>query len=79
MAEEQQATKYINGLKYSIQNHVILHDVFSADEAHNKTLKIEDDKVGLHLSGIQSQLKNQQVVQEFNRVSQLLTDRQPVS
>jgi len=41
MTEEQQAVKYINGLKYSIQECVILHDVFSIDEADNKTLKIE--------------------------------------
>ena len=41
MTEEQQAAKYISGLKYSIQERVILHDVFSVDEAHNKILKIE--------------------------------------
>ena len=34
MTEEQQATKY--GLKYPIQEYVILHDVFSIDEVHNK-------------------------------------------
>ena len=42
MTEEQQATKYISGLKYSIQERVILHDVFSVDEAHNKALKMRD-------------------------------------
>jgi len=41
MTEEQQAAKYISGLKYPIQEHMILHDVFSVDEAHNKTMKIE--------------------------------------
>jgi len=41
MTEEQQATKYISGLKYPIQEHVILHDVFFVDEAHNKGMKIE--------------------------------------
>jgi len=41
MMEEQQAAKYISGLKYSIQERVILHDVFSVDEAHNKALKVE--------------------------------------
>jgi len=41
MIEKQQAAKYINSLKYSIQECVILHDVFSVDEAHNKALKIE--------------------------------------
>jgi len=41
MRKEQQATKYISGLNYSIQECVILHDVFSIDEAHNKALKIE--------------------------------------
>ena len=41
MIEEQQMAKYISGLKYSIQEHVILHDVFSVDEAQNKALKIE--------------------------------------
>jgi len=39
--EEQHAAKYISGLKYLIQERVILHDVFSIDEAHNKALKIE--------------------------------------
>jgi len=41
MSEEQQAAKYINGLKYSIQERVIFHDVFSVDEAHNKAMKIK--------------------------------------
>ena len=39
--EEQQAAKYISGLKYPIQERVILHDVFSVDEVYNKALKIE--------------------------------------
>jgi len=38
---EEQAAKYINSLKYFIQERVILHDVFSVDENHNKALKIE--------------------------------------
>jgi len=41
MTKEQQAAKYISGLKYPIQERVILYDVFSVDEAHNKVLKIE--------------------------------------
>jgi len=41
MTEEQQTVKYINGLGYTIQEHVALHDVFSVDEAHNKAMKIE--------------------------------------
>jgi len=41
MTEEQQVTKYISGLKYPIQECVILHDVFSVDEAHIKALKVE--------------------------------------
>jgi len=41
MMEEQQAAKYISSLKYSIKERVILHEVFSVDEAHNKALKIE--------------------------------------
>jgi len=41
MTEEQQNVKYINGLKYHIQERVALHDVFSIDESHNKTMKIE--------------------------------------
>ena len=36
-----QTAKYINGIKYPIQEHVILNDVFFMDEAHNKTMKIE--------------------------------------
>ena len=39
--KEEQATKYISGFKYLIQEHVILHDVFSVDETHNKAMKIE--------------------------------------
>ena len=39
--EEQQVAKYISGLKYPIQEHAILHDVFSVDEAYNKDMKIE--------------------------------------
>ena len=39
--EEQQAIKYINDLKYPIQERVILHDVSFVDEAHNKAMKIE--------------------------------------
>jgi len=41
MKDEQQTTKYISRLKYPIQERVILHDMFSVDEAHNKTMKIE--------------------------------------
>ena len=33
--------KYINGLGYTIQEHVALHDVFSVDEAHNNAMKIK--------------------------------------
>jgi len=38
---EEKATKYISSLKYPIQKCVILHNVFSVDEAYNKTMKIE--------------------------------------
>ena len=48
--EEQQATKYISGLKYVIHECVILHDVFSIVEAHSKALKIEDYKAALSTS-----------------------------
>ena len=41
MMEEQQTAKYINDLKYPIQERVIFHDEFSVDEAHNKAMKIE--------------------------------------
>jgi len=41
MTNEQQTAKYISGLKYPIQERIILHDVFSVDEAHNKAMKIE--------------------------------------
>jgi len=41
MTEEQQAAKYISVIKYSTQEHVIIHDVFSIEEAHNKALNIE--------------------------------------
>ena len=39
MSEEQQATKYIGGLKYTSQERVVLHNIFSVDEAHNLALK----------------------------------------
>jgi len=38
---EEQAVKCTSGLKYPIQERVILHDMFSINEAHNKTMKIE--------------------------------------
>jgi len=41
MTNEQQTAKYISKLKYLIQERVILHDVFSIDEAYNKAMKIE--------------------------------------
>ena len=41
LTEEQQTSKYINGLMYSIQECVALQDVFSVDEAQNKVMKIE--------------------------------------
>jgi len=61
MTEEQQVAKYISCLKYHIQECVILHNVFSVDEAHNKALKLRDYIIGLHFLGIQHQLKSQQV------------------
>jgi len=41
MLDEQQAVKCINGLKYPIQERMILHDMFSIDEAQNKVMKNE--------------------------------------
>jgi len=41
MTNERHTAKYISGLKYPIQERVILHDAFSVDEAHNKATKIE--------------------------------------
>ena len=41
MTEEQQAAKYTSDLKYPIQECVILLNVFSVDEAHNKAIEIE--------------------------------------
>ena len=41
LTEEQQISKYINGLKYSIQERVTIQDVFSIDKAQNKAIKIE--------------------------------------
>ena len=38
---EEQVAKYISSLKYPIQERMILHDVFSADEAYNKAIKIK--------------------------------------
>jgi len=42
MTEEQLAAKYTSGLKYSIQKHVLLHNMFSLDEAHNLALEAEE-------------------------------------
>ena len=39
--EEQETSKYINGLNYSIQELVALQNMFSVDKAHNKTMNIE--------------------------------------
>ena len=41
MTEEHQTMKYVNGLRYTIQELVALHDVFFVDETHNKVMKIE--------------------------------------
>ena len=41
MSKDQQAAKYTGGLKYRIQERVVLHNVFSVDEAHNLSLKAE--------------------------------------
>jgi len=41
LTEEQQTTKYIHGLKYSIQKRVDLQDLYSVDEAQNKAMKVE--------------------------------------
>ena len=41
MTEEQQTVKYVNGLRYTIQEYVAFHDMFSIDEAHNKAMTIE--------------------------------------
>jgi len=68
MMEEQQETKNISSLKYSIQKHVILRDMFCIDEAHNKALMIERLQKRAPLSGIQCQLKSQ----HFSKVLQWL-------
>jgi len=39
--EEQETSKYINGLNYSIQELVALQNMFSVDKAYNKTMNIE--------------------------------------
>jgi len=42
MTEEKLAIKYTSGLKYSIQKHVLSHNVFSLDEAHTLALEAEE-------------------------------------
>jgi len=42
MTKEQLVTKYTSGLIYSIQKHVLLHNMFSLDEAHNFALEAEE-------------------------------------
>jgi len=44
MTEKQQTAKYISRLRYTIQEHVAIHDVLSVNEAHNKAMKIEVTK-----------------------------------
>jgi len=41
LTEEQQTAKYIHRLNYPIQERVAILDVFSVDEAQNKTMKIK--------------------------------------
>jgi len=74
MTKEQQAAKYIGGLKYPIQEHVILHDLFSVDEANKKHWRSRGYKVEFHISDAQHRLESQKVTQEFNRAPQRLTD-----
>ena len=42
MIEEQLAAKYNKELMYSIQKHVLSHNVFSLDEVHNLAFEAED-------------------------------------
>ena len=42
MTEEQLAAKYTSGLIYSIQKHMLLHNMLSLDEAHNHALEAEE-------------------------------------
>ena len=42
MTEEQLSVKYTSGLMYSIQKYVLLHNMFSLDEAHNLALEAEE-------------------------------------
>ena len=42
MTEDQLAAKYTSGLMYSLQKHVLLHNAFSLDEAHNLDLEPEE-------------------------------------
>ena len=41
MKKEQQIVKYINRLRYTIHEHIALHNMFYVDEAHNKAMNIE--------------------------------------
>jgi len=42
MTKKQLAAKYTRGLKYSIQKHVLPHNMFSLDEAHNLALETKE-------------------------------------
>jgi len=41
LTEEQQAAKYIHGLKYPIQERVVFQNLYSVDEAENKAMKVK--------------------------------------
>jgi len=71
--------KYISGLKHPIQERVILRDVISVDEAHDKVLEIEILQTRTPPFRCLAPIEDQQVAQEFNRVPQRLIDRQPAS
>ena len=41
LTEEQQAAKYIRGLKYPIQERVVFQNLYFVDEAENKAMKVK--------------------------------------
>ena len=76
LIEEQETSRYTNGLKYFIQECVAIQDVFSANEAHNKAIKIE--RLQSRALPFKGAAKRTSATQELSKVPHQASDLQPV-